>query len=321
VSLEGTLETIALPDVLALLSVTAKTGELRIESRGGVGSVWFDVGRLAGFDVGNNTTAVDSLFGLLRLDEGHFKFYTGTSPVHAVEPQDVAPVLDEAESRLVQWAAIAAAVPSMYSQLSLQGSAEGPVNLTADQWRLVATIGGGRSVADVLNARGFGEFEGCKAVKELVDLRLVHVDSSEVPPAQQLLAPASDRSPEQVAEHSSDQGSEHSFEYSDTSGMSDNGSENGSEHTSQHLDHTSGNGSEPSYDRSPDLSEASAETVEGAGVAAGTATDEVGDLSEVWREDDVDVPVDEEPVEAVAAPAPEPVNRGLLLKFLGSARN
>ena len=43
-SLEGTLETIALPDVLALLSVTAKTGELRIESGGGVGSVWFDAG-------------------------------------------------------------------------------------------------------------------------------------------------------------------------------------------------------------------------------------------------------------------------------------
>ena len=130
-SLEGTLETIALPDVLALLSVTAKTGELRIESRGGVGSVWFDAGRLAGFDVGTHTTAVDSLFGLLRLDEGHFKFYTGTSPVHAVEPQDVAPVLDEAETRLVQWAGIVAAVPSMYSQLSLQASAEGTVTLTA----------------------------------------------------------------------------------------------------------------------------------------------------------------------------------------------
>ena len=124
-SLEGTLETIALPDVLALLSVTAKTGELRIESRGGVGSVWFDAGRLAGFDVGAHTTAVDSLFGLLRLDEGHFKFYTGTSPLHAVEPQEVAPALEEAESRLVQWAGIVAAVPSMYSQLSLQGSAEG----------------------------------------------------------------------------------------------------------------------------------------------------------------------------------------------------
>jgi Domain of unknown function (DUF4388) len=316
VSLEGTLETIALPDVLALLSVTAKTGELRIESRGGVGSVWFDAGRLAGFDVGTHTTAVDSLFGLLRVDEGHFKFYTGTSPVHAVEPQDVAPALEEAESRLAEWAQIAAAVPSVYSQLSLQASAEGPVTLTSDQWKLVATIAGGKSVADVLKTQGYSEFEGCKAVKELVDLRLVHVDSSDVPPAQQLLSPAGERSAEQVSEYNAEDHFEHSFEYSDHT--SDNGNDN-----SQHSDHVAGNGSENGSDHSADPAGTSAETLERGGVAQATAhVDDVADLSEVWHEDDPQLPAeDEEPVEAVVAPAPEPVNRGLLLKFLGSARN
>lgn len=311
-SLEGTLETIALPDVLALLSVTAKTGELRIESRGGVGSVWFDAGRLAGFDVGTHTTAVDSLFGLLRLDEGHFKFYTGTSPLHAVEPQDVAPALEEAESRLVQWAGIAAAVPSMYSQLSLQGSAEGPVTLTADQWQLISTISGGKSVADVLKTRGVGEFDGCKAVKELVDLRLVHVDSSDVPPAQQLLTPLAERSPEQI----SDQNSGHNFEYSDhTADHGSDQSKNGSEHASD-------NGPDHVSDHSPELAGASGETAEWDGAGQETPhVDEVANLSEVWTDDDVEVPPEEEPVEAVAAPKPEPVNRGLLLKFLGSARN
>jgi Domain of unknown function (DUF4388) len=321
VSLEGTLETIALPDVLALLSVTAKTGELRIESRGGVGSVWFDAGRLAGFDVGTHVTAVDSLFGLLRVGEGHFKFYTGTSPVHPIEPQDVAPALEEAESRLVEWDKIAAAVPSLYSQLSLQGSAEGPVTLSADQWKLVANIGGGKPVADVLKTLGFGEFEGCKAVKELVDLRLVHVDSSDVPPAQQLLTPAGERSPEQVSEYNSEHNVEHSFDYSDqTSGHAPG---NGSEPNSQHTDHASGNGSDNGSDHSADLVGTSPGAAEWGNASLATAhADEVADLSEVWHEDDAQLPSEEEePVEAVAPPAPEPVNRGLLLKFLGSARN
>ena len=35
-SLEGTFETIALPDVLSLLSVTCQTGELRVEAGGEV---------------------------------------------------------------------------------------------------------------------------------------------------------------------------------------------------------------------------------------------------------------------------------------------
>ncbi len=316
-SLEGTLETIALPDVLALLSVTAKTGELRIESRGGVGSVWFDAGRLAGFDVGAHTTAVDSLFGLLRLDEGHFKFYTGTSPVHAVEPQDVAPVLDEAESRLVQWAGIAAAVPSLLSRLSLQGSAEGPVTLSADQWQLVAAIGGGQSVADVLKTRDLGEFEGCKAVKELVDLRLVHVDSSDAPPAQQLLTPLADRPIEQVPAYSSERSPDFAGDASEH--VLANGFDNGS----QYLDHASGNGSEHSSDRTADLSGASLGAGGPAGAVQATAhVDDIADLSEVWREDDAPLPAeDAETPEEVAVPKPEPVNRGLLLKFLGSARN
>ena len=174
-SLEGTLETIALPDVLALLSVTAKTGELRIEANGGTGSVWFDAGGIAGFDVGNHRTAVDALFALLRLKEGSFKFHTGTRPINAIPPQDVNPLLEEAEDRLSQWPGIAAAVPSLNCEVGLQESVDGTVMLRPDQWQLVATIAGGHTVAAVLEARGLAEFDGCRALKELVDLRLVKV--------------------------------------------------------------------------------------------------------------------------------------------------
>ncbi|MGH9106134.1 MAG: DUF4388 domain-containing protein, partial [Acidimicrobiales bacterium] len=174
-SLEGTLETIALPDVLALLSVTAKTGELRVDTGGGVGSVWFDGGRLAGFDVGGQRTAVDALFGLLRLEEGSFKFHAGTEPVNPMEPEEVAPLMEQAEDRLNQWSAIAAAVPSVSCGLSLEASVEGTVVLKPAQWDLVTAIGGGRSVSEVLELRGLGEFEGCKAVKELLDMHLVRV--------------------------------------------------------------------------------------------------------------------------------------------------
>ncbi len=169
-SLEGTLETISLPDVLALLSVTAKSGELRVESGGGVGRVWLDAGRVSGFDVGSQRSAVDALFALLRLKDGSFKFHAGTEPLNPVEPQEVAPLMEEAEERLVQWPGISAVVPSLSSNCHLEESVNGEVNLSPEQWALVALIGGGRSVADVLDARNFGEFDGCKAVKELVDL-------------------------------------------------------------------------------------------------------------------------------------------------------
>ena len=249
-SLEGSLETIALPDVLALLSVTAKTGELHIESSGIAGSVWFDAGRLAGFDVGKQRTAVDALFYLLRLVDGNFNFRTGTAPVNAVEPQDVAPVLEEAEGWLTEWESIVGAVPSLESEVKLQEVVPAPVTLSPEQWQLVTSIGWGRAVGDVLQVRDLGEFEGCKAVKELVDMKLVEVVRG---------------------------------------GGSEGG--NGDASDDQHAE----------------------------GAKNGWANPDVADLSDAWDEDGVQAKPDEE--EQPAAEPVEPVNRGLLLKFLGSARN
>jgi len=287
VSLEGTLETIALPDVLALLSVTSKTGELRVEAGGGVGSIWFDAGQIAGYDVGNHNTVVDALFALLRLRQGNFKFHTGTQPTHPVALQDVSPVMDEAEGRLAQWPAIAAAVPSLSCELRLQPSVEGTVMLRPDQWQLVAAVGGGAAVGDVLSARGLGEFDGCKALKELVDLRLVAVGPADGPaPVRPALNP-------RATSHTAD--------------LSDK--------------------AEVAADRRVDPG---AGRAQGAGQGYGTSDDdammpeadevaEVADLSEVWDDEtgDVEAAGPEEQVEE----SQDPVNRGLLLKFLGSARN
>jgi hypothetical protein len=271
VSLEGTLETISLPDVLALLSVTAKSGELRVESGGGVGSVWLDAGRVAGFDVGGQHSAVDALFALLRLKDGNFRFHGGTEPLNPVEPQEVAPLMEEAEERLVQWPGISAVVPSLSSQLHLEALVNAEVTLSPEQWALVALIGGGRSVADVLGHRGLGEFDGCKAIKELVDLSLVQVEHFEmpgetvtltpVPPVQDIAPPA-----------------------------------------------------EQDVPPAPEFHEEEL-------TANGWTEAELSGLSDVWNDETGQVesaPAVEDQPEAEAG---QPVNRGLLLKFLGSARS
>lgn len=302
-SLEGTLETIALPDVLALLSVTAKTGELRIEATGGMGSVWFDAGGVAGFDVSSHRTAVDALFALLRLKEGSFKFHTGTRPINAMPPQDVNPILEEAEDRLSQWPGIAAAVPSLDCELALQESVDGTVMLRPDQWQLVAAIGGGHTVAEVLDVRGLAEFDGCRALKELVDLRLVKVAT---PPAAPVVDVAPDLVPDAIPDAAHDVVPE------------------------------PGPGLvapvasvEPGEAMAPDLSD---EAMGGPEEWPGPEASDVADLSEIWDDEAGDVirgaadaqNGSSEPGAAEPEPeviVPDPVNRGLLLKFLGSARN
>ena len=98
--------------------------------------------------------------------------------------------MEEAEERLLQWPGISAVVPSLSSRLRLEESVDADVMLSPDQWGLIALIGSGHSVAEVLDGRGLGEFDGCKAVKELVDLGLVQVDRFEVAAEAPMLTPA-----------------------------------------------------------------------------------------------------------------------------------
>jgi hypothetical protein len=175
VSLEGTLETVSLPDVLALLSLTAKTGELRVESAGSGGSLWFEAGKLSGFDVSGQKSPVDALFALLRFSEGSFKFRTGTEVKNLVPPEDIAPLMAEAEARLAEWPSITQKVPSLSAELRLAPSIEAPVTLQPGQWQLLSAVGSGSVVAQVLAERGLSEFDGCKVLAELAGLGLVRV--------------------------------------------------------------------------------------------------------------------------------------------------
>jgi hypothetical protein len=351
VSLEGTLETIALPDVLALLSVTTKTGELRVEADGKTGSLWLDGGRVSGFDVGKNKTPVDAFFALLRLREGTFRFHTDGRALNPVAPLEVGPVLEEAESRLLEWPAIVAVVPSLGSELALEPAVDDAVVLEPEQWRLVASVGSGKLVGDVLDECGLGEFDGCKAVKELVDLKLVQVlatgasnpvaagagaqvgarldahDGYEVPDkyevrdgqdvagtegAQDLHdmhgSPEVDGSEEALGAHDGDDGDDGHDAHDEATGLApaDNGTGYGWQ---DDLQPAAGYGGQVEGD---------VEAAEHGSGGQEEAVPAVDFSDDVWREDD------EEP-EAQPAAEPqhhgEPVNRGLLLKFLGSARN
>ncbi|HEY3810618.1 MAG TPA: DUF4388 domain-containing protein, partial [Acidimicrobiales bacterium] len=185
-SLEGSLETVALPEVLHLLADTSKSGELRVHGPRAEGRLWFDGGQLSGFEAGRCEQAVDALFELLRIDTGEFAFEAGAGvPDHAHRPGSpehpwsavaaIQPVLEAAQARLVEWGEIVAVVPSLTHEIYLRKHVSDGVVLEPAQWSLVVTIGEGRPVQDVLDRLSLPEFDGCKAVKQLVDSTLVEV--------------------------------------------------------------------------------------------------------------------------------------------------
>lgn len=179
VSLQGTLETFSLPDVLQLLSSTKKTGCLRLNGDRGSGSVWIRDGAIVGGEaVGapHADGAVDVVFELLRYADGSFEFQDGGEPAESSGPSDVGEVLSSAGSMLDEWNSIAAVVPSTRHWVSLVLEISGEeVTLTADNWRAVAAVGSGLSAGSLGDDLSMGEMQVGRLIKDLKDQGLVEV--------------------------------------------------------------------------------------------------------------------------------------------------
>ena len=183
-SLHGTLETFALPDVLALLAATKKNGELHVVGGKTDGRVWFDAGNVVGADVGRSVTFVDAVFELLRLDSGKFSFDAELPAPSPGEPQAIQPLLDEAQARLTEWREIESVIPSLDHSVALAPEVqEGPVTVTGAQWRALVGVATMPTVQGVVERLGLGEFETCRTLKGLVDAGLMTVEERVAAPA------------------------------------------------------------------------------------------------------------------------------------------
>lgn len=179
-SLQGTLESFALPDVLVLLSSTKKTGELKVNGARGEGRVWVDKGQIVHCQRdGKKNAPVDTIFELLRLESGTFSFDNDSEPSERDEPQLVDLVLTDAQGRLSEWREIEAVVPHLDAVVDMAPDAPGDeVTVTNAQWKLLVAVAGGHSVHTLMQRLERSEFDTCKAVKELVEARMATIDTN-----------------------------------------------------------------------------------------------------------------------------------------------
>jgi hypothetical protein len=125
--------------------------------------------------------AAHTLFTLLRFTAGSFTFESGATSPQPSPGLDVEPLLEEAERLLAEWHAIEAVVPSLDAWLSLRPELERDVVVDAARWRVIATIAGGSTAGAVGTSLRLGELDALRAVKELVELGLVEVGDEPAP--------------------------------------------------------------------------------------------------------------------------------------------
>ncbi|MCI3949147.1 MAG: hypothetical protein K0R11_1081, partial [Acidimicrobiales bacterium] len=183
-ALEGTLDTVSLPEVLQLLAA-GKTGRLQLDGPCGSGAILIRGGRVAAAEtprtgpVEATSDLPEAVFELLRWDAGSFSFAPVPAPVDGDEQSaGVAPdeVLAEAEARLERWRAVEAVVPSLACAVEVVEEVDGPAaTVEASSWPVLVAAARSTTVGDVGQRLGLDEVAASGAVRDLVDAGLAKV--------------------------------------------------------------------------------------------------------------------------------------------------
>ncbi len=192
--LSGDLRDFPLRQMLELIATGSKSGILVITADSLRGSVFFKDGRVifattragpgkpedaadrrhpADANEANIVTSV--LMRLLRLEEGTFVFQSGVEPMHPTTGDlTVKEVLDSAEKLLSTWSEIEDSISSIHQTFAIRPTSDpGEVVVSAEQWKILAAMGSGRSAAEIASVAALPEFDVASAMADLADRKLI----------------------------------------------------------------------------------------------------------------------------------------------------
>lgn len=122
----------------------------------------------------------DAVFDLLRWSDGDFSFSVDApNPDDIGVSQPVDDVLAAARKRIDSWSAVAATVPSPSTILSLSISVPEQTEISREEWAVLSLVDGKRTVTEICDLAGRGEYVVVSTMAGLVRRGLLRVDDSD----------------------------------------------------------------------------------------------------------------------------------------------
>lgn len=193
--LQGTLETLSLPELVSLLAQSRKTGALWLDAANSSAVVYIADGRCcaaessdAGEPLGDAhallARVVDICFAVERADDGSFRFGPEDPPWACPETVDLEVAIDDLSRLVEEWREIQAVIPSLECRIRLADEL-GVEELTLDRerWQLVVALDGRRNVRDLVRKTSRPVLDVCHAILALVDAGAVIVGPAPAAPA------------------------------------------------------------------------------------------------------------------------------------------
>jgi hypothetical protein len=203
--LQGTFETLSLPEVLGLLASARKSGALLLEAGPMSAIVHVEDGHCRAVETVDRRDPVDHghalldrlvevCFNAVRAESGSFKFAADEpAPWRCPEPVELSDALVEVERLLKQWREVVRVIPSLDCRLRLLDAlVVDELVLDRERWSLLVALDGRRTVRELVERVGHPVLEVCHTLLELVEAGALGIVDPEPAPAPPLVpvAPA-----------------------------------------------------------------------------------------------------------------------------------
>jgi hypothetical protein len=194
--LQGTFETLALPELLGLLAHSRKSGALWLEAGAATAAIYIADGRCCAAQSGDLTKPVedapsllvrlvDLCFAAARTEEGSFRFGNEEPPWVCSETVDLDVAIEELARLLDEWREIQAVVPSLDCRVRLaEELGADQITIDRERWELLVAMDGRRTVRELVRKCNRPILEVCHAIVALVDAGAVSVVALPAPATQ-----------------------------------------------------------------------------------------------------------------------------------------
>ena len=171
-ALVGSLTSFSLIDIVELLGRTDRTGELQVVGKDVDRRIWVDSGDLVETDPA--TPDGGGLFELACIEDGWF-YFTVDDKVPEGARTSIASVIGDLGAQVTEWRSLVAELP-FESVVQMSTTTPGAdVQIRADQWQVLSTVGTGRTVREVIDIIPLHPLDSLRTLKELAGAQLISV--------------------------------------------------------------------------------------------------------------------------------------------------
>ena len=189
VSVQGAIESVGVREVLRL-ALGQSPSRLTLVAPSGEVVLWCVDDALAAGRPGAAVDAVDAVADALGIAAGTFTIDGETVPAEIGPFVAVHDAIAAAERQRETWDQVVAVVPDARASVRLARRLGGPAQVTAEQWRVLSRVGGGRTVADLAAVLAVTERTSQQIVAGLASIGLLDVVRAVTPLTALPLGPA-----------------------------------------------------------------------------------------------------------------------------------